>query len=239
METYYSYSRIKDADGNVTITIDKNGHKETYNYDPDGNPKGLPTTEKSDNIKSVEKPCEKPVDKEVKKECTCSCKCDKHEDKSTPEFPPKKVKDIPEVKCARKIDTPLTPDGKRRTLSNKFSKDDAAIVKEFSRAVSTILDDYNGILDKTILADKLFEALDNGGHHFTRSDINDIIRLACFKNILEWRNLCMNRRGFNRIVKMVSEFHAQAFARSLGGNLDIGCTLPMDWVDVQTKLRHI
>lgn len=107
-----------------------------------------------------------------------------------------------------------------------------------------ILKNFNGIVDKDVFLDELESAIERSKILDTPlafDAINPIDRdargvacavtnMLCEKEVLEWRNLMMSRKGYNRIVRMFSEFFAQRMAGNLFNTpLDIGCTYPSSW----------
>lgn len=107
-----------------------------------------------------------------------------------------------------------------------------------------ILKEFNGIVDKDVFLNELesaieqskildtnlaFEAI-NQTERDARGVACAVTNMLCEREVLEWRNLLMTRKGYNRIVRMFSEFFAQRMAGNLFNTpLDIGCTYPSSW----------
>lgn len=110
---------------------------------------------------------------------------------------------------------------------------------------NTVKDVYNNVVDKEVLIDRLAREIQLG---YQRADMTkrkyangqidksmwNIIarvfcRMACNEYLLEWHNIVMTRKGYNRIVKVTLDMEQLIRANQLGVGYRNGLSLPNRW----------
>lgn len=121
-----------------------------------------------------------------------------------------------------------------RDASRKVS-----VIGRYARAAREVMDAANGILDKDCLLKLLEEKV---SEDFVSPELlttvgltsRDVARKAIHalvdREVLEWRNLLVTRKGYTRLVRMFSEFLSQRVSENLFNTpMNIGCTYPKTW----------
>lgn len=121
-----------------------------------------------------------------------------------------------------------------RDASRKVS-----VIERYARAAREVMDAANGILDKDCLLKLLEEKV---SEDFVSPELlntvgltaRDVARKAIHalvdREVLEWRNLLVTRKGYTRLVRMFSEFLSQRVSENLFNTpMNIGCTYPKTW----------
>lgn len=125
---------------------------------------------------------------------------------------------------------------------------DAAWLKKY--VFNIVKNRYNGIVDKECLieymehtlsyvyAETLLHTKRNLQHEeLTANNENGfwtivsrvLCKLACDEYLLEWHNVVMTRKGYNRVAKIVLDMQQIANARAIGVTYHNGLTLPKRW----------
>lgn len=121
-----------------------------------------------------------------------------------------------------------------RDASRKVS-----VIERYARAAREVMDAANGILDKDCLLKLLEEKVSedfvspellNTVGLTARDVARKAIRALVDREVLEWRNLLVTRKGYTRLVRMFSEFLSQRVSENLFNTpMNIGCTYPKTW----------
>lgn len=125
---------------------------------------------------------------------------------------------------------------------------DAAWLKKYM--FNVVKNRYNGLVDKECLIKHITELISyiyaeallhtkckaqhealtsKNEHNFWTIVARVLCKLVCDEYLLEWHNVVMTRKGYNRITKIVLDMQQIANARALGVSYNNGLTLPKRW----------